>query len=892
MLAVNKITLNYVEQLDGVESVPVFGWTIDSDRRCVVQQTWQLQISEQACFSTIIHDSGTVNGDQSNHIVVLDLTLKNSWRYYARVKITDNHGEVSNWSDIASFVTGLPAQHWQAEFISAEQTSDKHLSAGTLLRRPLQLPPIEAIHSVFVHASALGVYNLHLNGQKVGHDELTPGWTSYHHHLLYQTYDLTSLINSQENVLGAMVGAGWYKGDMSFNRYRNYYGERTAFICQVVVNYKDGRQETIVTDLSWQAADAPVLFSEIYDGEIYDARQEKTGWDTVNFDASGWRDVEIVRASKAVLRAQGCATIQHIDTLAPVALLTTPQGDTVIDFGQNLSGWVEFTVQGKAGDKVVLRHFEVLDASGNVYLENLRTAKQRIEYILKGNQPERYHPHFTFQGFRYVKVESWPGTIDLENIRVQVLHSNMQQTGTFSCSNVDLNQLHSNILWGLKGNFVDVPTDCPQRDERLGWTGDAQIFCRTASYLMQTRNFFAKWLTDLAFDQTDEGGVPHVVPDILTGKCDNDRFLSQGRTHSAAAWADAAVINPWTLYLMYGDKQTLENQYASMKGWIEFMRTHSKNHLWGYRLQFGDWVALDAKEGSYFGATPNELICAAYYAWSTLLFAKAAKALNHTADYEQYYALYLDIVASFQNEFFTPNGRLAARTQTAHIVALYFNLVPEAFKERTVNTLVELLHENEGHLVTGFVGTPYFCHALSQNGHAKEAWQLLLKEDFPSWLYQVKAGATTIWEHWDGIKPDGSMWDPAMNSFNHYAYGAIGEWLYRAVAGIETDEDEPAFKRQLIKPEIGGGLMWVDASYCSVYGMIKVSWSVEQNLPEKQLISLSVTVPPNTTATIQLTDATEIINAEYLDFNTSGNGFSADAGSGSYVIDYWRCAQS
>lgn len=883
MLRVEKILFNYAARLQGTERFPIIGWQIHSDRNHVIQQSWRLQVSEEASFGELVYDSQTVHSSASQHIDLQEIALAPSRRYFVRVKISDNHDEHSEWSDPAEFVSGLPAQRWQGLFITAEEPADKVISKGTLLRNQLCLTQLQDIASVFVHVSALGIYQLYCNGHKVGADELTPGWTSYDNQLLYQTYDLTPFVQAGENAIGASVGAGWYKGDMSFNRYRNYYGERAALICQVVINYKDGTQQLWGTDESWRGASSPVLFSEIYDGEVYDARLEQSGWNTATFDDAHWRPVCVIDADKAVLRAQGDATVQQIESLAPVAFFTTPKGERVIDFGQNLTGWVAFSVQGKAGDKVVLRHFEVLDAQGNVYLANLRSAKQRIEYTLKGGEEEHYHPSFTFQGFRYVKIESWPGEFDLSRVTAVVVHSQMQQTGEFVCSNPDLNQLHHNILWGLKGNFVDVPTDCPQRDERLGWTGDAQIFCRTASYLMQTRNFFAKWLADLRYDQTPEGAVPHVVPDILTDRCENDLNLCKGGTFAAAAWADAAVINPWTMYLMYGDKETLRQQYASMKGWVDFMRNHAVDNRWRYKLQFGDWVALDAKEGSYFGATPDDLICMAYFAWSTLLFTKTAKVLGEERDYQQYFALHRAIVDSFHREFFTPTGRLAVRTQTAHILALYFQLVPDAYRERTVQTLLELLAEHDGHLVTGFVGTPYFCHALSENGQADAAWQLLLKDDFPSWLYQVKAGATTIWEHWDGVKPDGTMWSPDMNSFNHYAYGAIGEWLYRVAAGINTREDEPGFKHSILRPMPGGGLTWLKARYGSVYGDIGVHWQ-----QQAQTITLEVEIPANTRSTLILDGAQALLEADGIDFIPTQDGYAGEIGSGRYRVIFQR----
>ena len=885
MLSVKKITLDYELSLSGVDNFPVVGWEIESHQKNVKQVSYQLQVSTDKYFDAILFDSGVINSDTSANVHVSDVLLHPSTRYFVRVKINDNYGEESPWGPAAEFITGMMDNPWVGDFISAETSADKDNSKVTLVRKSFSLTKGNAVASAYLHVSALGLYQFYLNGHKVGNDVLTPGWTSYHNHLLYQTYDLSEQLQCGDNVIGAELGAGWFKGDMGFTRDRNYYGQQTALICQLVIHYQDGSQQIVVTDDSWRAEDSPILFSEIYDGEICDASLEREGWNNTGFDGTHWRPVSLIAYDKKVLAAQGACKVKKITALEPASIIITPQGDTVIDFGQNMSGWVEFKVNGQRGDKVILRHFETLDALGNVYLDNLRSAKQRVEYVLKGGATEVYHPRFTFQGFRYVKVESYPGNILPENFKAVVLHSDMAHTGRFSCSNDDLNQLHHNILWGLKGNFVDVPTDCPQRDERLGWTGDAQIFCRTASYLMQTRNFFAKWLTDLKFDQTPEGGVPHVVPDILTGHCANDINLAEGGTHSAAAWADAAVINPWTMYLMYGDTRILENQYQSMKGWVDFMLTHSENLIWRYKLQFGDWVALDAKEGSYFGATPTDLVCTAYFAHSTQLFSQAARVLNRTEDFERYSALHQQIVQRFQDEFFTPSGRLAARTQTAHILALYFKLVPEAFRERTVNTLVELLREHDGHLVTGFVGTPYFCHALSQNGREKEAWELLLKDDFPSWLYQVKAGATTIWEHWDGMKPDGSMWSADMNSFNHYAYGAVGEWLYRSVAGIEADENAPGFKHVIISPVIGGDLSWVEAAYQSVYGEIGVAWKVRDS-ENGRIVTLNIRVPHNTQATVKLSAVREVIEARDMKIVQQGDNWTAQVGSGKYQLEY------
>jgi alpha-L-rhamnosidase len=662
----------------------------------------------------------------------------------------------------------------------------------------------------------------------------------------------------------------------------NFYGDYASLSLRMDVTYSDGSKETFYSDESWRGSDSPVLNSQLYDGETYDASLEQDGWDKPGFDDTSWRAAKAVPCTSEHIEAQEGSPVALQEVMAPTLAFTTPKGERVIDFGQNMSALPEIRGKGKAGETIVLRCFEVLDKDGNVYTDNLRRAEQRITYTIKDDKPFVYRPHFTFFGFRFIHVETFPGRADLDNFKAYVIHSDMPQTGSFACSNPDLNQLQHNILWGLKSNFVDVPTDCPQRDERLGWTGDAQIFCRTASYNMRTYTFFKKWLKDLALDQTKEGGVPHVVPDVLY-KYPFDNWLLNKGTHSATAWADAAIIIPWVLYLTFGDTAILEVQYESMKGWIDFMKTHAKDNIWNYKLQFGDWVALDAEEGSYFGATPNDLTCTAYYAYSTSLFVKIARILGKEDVANEYAALHDKIVQTFQETFFNADGTMTAQTQTAHILALHFNLAPKQFVAKTVENLKKLLAEHDGHLVTGFVGTPYFCHALSSNGCLDEAYELLLKDDFPSWLYQVKKGATTIWEHWDGIKPDGSMWSPDMNSFNHYAYGAIGEWLYRVVAGLDIDEHKPGYKHAIIAPRIGGNLTWVEASYQSVYGEVGIRWERES---KTNVVTLRVTVPANTTATIRLLDGATLVDGDALTFAKREDILEAEAGSGVYAIHY------
>lgn len=893
MIRISTIYMDYEKEPVGISHMPQFGWVIESDKRNVRQEYYQLQIGEDDAFAVLIFDSEKTRSEESAHVLVKDVPLKSGKRYYVRVRVWDQEEE-SPWSAVSSFVTALCDRKkpvpgkveeefdcgWKADFVSAEtDPSYKEVSKGTCVRGGFFVE--KEIDEAYAFTTALGLYQFYLNGRKVGGDEMTPGWTSYRRHLLYQTYDVKEYLKNGFNAAGAMLAPGWYKGVMGLTKARNNYGDQAAFSMELLIRYKDGTCESVCTDPSWKGCDSPVVFAEIYDGETYDARLEIPGWAEKEEPEGEWRDTVKTDFDTSVMRAQHGAQVQVIDRLPAKRIFTTPKGEHVVDFGQNMAGRIEVTASGKPGDVVELHCFEVLDKDGNVYLDNLREAKATMKYIFGREETVVWKPSFTYMGFQYAMIVSMPGEYGTESFTACTLHSRMEPAGELNCSNPLLNQLHHNYLWGLKSNFLDVPTDCPQRDERLGWTGDAQIFCRTATYLMNTYTFYKKWLKDLEVDQTEEGGVPHVIPNIEEGRTDGNWLLSQG-PHSAAAWADAAVINPWTMYLMYGDTELLKKQYDSMKAWIDFMREHSTDNIWNYKLQFGDWVALDAEEGSYFGATPNDLTCTAYYAYSTGLFAHMAEVLGKE-EASEYKALYHDIVRKFQDTFFDEEGNMTAQTQTAHIVALYFGLTPEKYTEKTVQGLKHLLDKENGHLVTGFVGTPYFCHALSQNGCVKEAYDLLLKEDFPSWLYQVKMGATTIWEHWDGLKEDGSMWSADMNSFNHYAYGAIGEWMYRVMAGIETDMAAPGFKHSILYPRIGGGLDYTEASYNSVYGKVGVRWEVK----EKDVL-LIVQIPANTTAQIRLDEAVSVKEGDGLSFKEGGGYLYAEAGSGQYRILFER----
>jgi len=831
MLKISELRCEYeLKPLAVATARPRFGWKIESDSADVVQASYRLQVSQDEGFAAPLWDTGDIASDASQFVKYAGRNLKSRTRYFARVRITDTAGKQSDWSAVCRFETSFFNEKWTAPFIAAPLSLRLPKGGASYLRSEFVIGT--DIESARAYVTALGLYELWINGTRVGEALLTPGWTSYAKRLAYQTYDIGSLLKPGKNVIGAVLGEGWYAGDLTWLKRRNFYGPRTALSASVRIRSAQGRERIIDTDETWQAGAGPIRYSQIYHGETFDARLDDASWCRTGFRAAGW--VPVLRQ----------------EILPVLEVIVTPKGETVLDFGQLMSGWVAFKARGKAGDKVVLKHAEVLDADGNFYTANMRGAKNLIDYTLRGGEEESFEPHFTFQGFRYVMVEQYPGEVKGGNFSGVVLHSQMEKTLDFACSNEMLNKLQHNIEWGWKGNAVDIPTDCPQRDERLGWTGDAQVFIGTAAYLYGVAPFFRKWLRDLKADQIADGGVPFVIPDILTPIAHLEEKLKE--SHSSTGWGDAAVVCPWMVYARYGDAEVLADQYDSMKAWVEYIRRRARDgKIWDNGFHFGDWVALDAKEGSYFGATPNDLTATAYYAYSTQLLALSAEVLGKKKEAAAYRKLYREIVAAFREEFFTPSGRLAARTQTSYILVLVLDLVSDKHRARAVTDLVSLLDETGGHMTTGFLGTPWICRALSENGRLDYAYSLLLKEDYPSWLYQVTRGATTVWEHLDGLKPDGTMWSADMNSFNHYAYGAVGEWMYKNIGGLSVEETAitggAGFKSVTFRPQPGGGITSSRIAYRSAYGTHSMDWKLEDGK-----LSATISVPPNTTATVIL----------------------------------------
>ncbi len=893
-LAVVGLRTEYKENPLGIDvRKPRLSWRLQPGRRGVTQSAYEVRVarSERGVRggSDSVWSSGRVASDESTQRVYEGPPLQSGRRYYWQVRVWDGGGKATTWSEPAWWEMGLlEASDWKAGWIEPNLAEDVSKPGPVpMVRREFKLRgPVEKARA---YVTSHGLYELQLNGQRVGDQLLTPGWTSYNKRLQYQTYDITSLLKPGANAVGAYLGSGWYRGDLAgWIGRRNVYGDRVALLMQIDVTYKDGRQEAIGTDGRWKAATGPILMSEIYHGETYDARLEKAGWSAAGFDDHEWSAVKSADHRKDDLVAPAGPAVRRIEELRPVRIFKTPGGDTVADMGQNMVGWVRLKASGPAGTTVTLRHAEVLDKAGNFYTANLRSAKATARYTLRGGS-ETFEPHFTFFGFRYVAVDGYPGELTPDSLTGIVIHSDMARTGDLETSSPLVNQLQHNIRWGQKGNFVDVPTDCPQRDERMGWTGDAQVFSRTAAFNMDVAGFFTKWLRDVAADQLENGSVPFVVPDVLS---------QPGKPAAGSAgWADAAVIIPWNMYLSYGDLRVLEDQYPSMAKWVEYQRNRAgDDYIWDGDFHFGDWLAYaapDSEARSYPGATTSkDYIATAFFAHSTDLVQRTAKVLGKQDDAARYGQLLSRIKDAFQREYVTQTGRVGENTQTAYALALQFDLLPENMRAVAAKRLAQDVRDRK-HLTTGFVGTPYLCHVLSRYGYLDEAYFLLNHEEYPSWLYPVKQGATTIWERWDGQKPDGTFQDVGMNSFNHYAYGAIGEWMYRVMAGLEIDESVPGYKHILVQPQPGGAFTSVKASHDTMYGPARSAWTLKDGRFE-----LMVEVPPNTRATVrlpkaQLASVTEGEGGQALakgngitDSRQDGDSVVVEVGSGQYRFAY------
>ena len=676
-----------------------------------------------------------------------------------------------------------------------------------------------------VYATALGLYELRINGQRVGDHILAPEWTDFSKRLRYQEYDVKPLLATGENVLGAQVANGWYSGHIGNGGYQRW-GVSPALFAQLELTYTDGSTERVVTDASWKSHASPLVSTDFMMGESYDATQEIGGWDKPGFKDAEWVQAAERKELPRVMNGQVMEPVRQLSEIQAKALTEPKPGKYTFDLGQNMVGVVRLKVSAPAGTKITLRHAEMLNPDGTVYTVNLRGAPSIDTYICRGGGAETWQPKFAFHGFRYVELTGVKEKPSADAVTGVVFGSDTPQTGQFTCSDARVNQLQSNIQWGQRGNYLSVPTDCPQRDERLGWMGDAQVFVRTATYNADVAAFFTKWLVDVTDDQGANGAFPDVAP--------------SGGPAGTPAWADAGVICPWTIYRAYGDLRLLERQYPSMVKWLEFCKAQSVNSIRsGVRGgNYGDWLSIGAN-------TDTELIGTAYYAYSARLVSKVAAALGKTADAEAYEALFQTVKKAFVDKYVTADGHVAGNTQCGYVMALKFDLLPAPLRAKAADLLEADIIAKGHHLSTGFVGVSYLLPELTRAGKVDLAYRLLLQDTFPSWLFSVKMGATTIWERWDGWTPDKGFQDPGMNSFNHYSLGSCGEWLYDTVAGIGCDPAQPGFKQIVIRPLPGGGLTEAQAQFRSIHGLITSAWKAGDGT-----LTLATRIPANTTATV------------------------------------------
>jgi Bacterial alpha-L-rhamnosidase 6 hairpin glycosidase domain/Alpha-L-rhamnosidase N-terminal domain/Bacterial alpha-L-rhamnosidase concanavalin-like domain/Bacterial alpha-L-rhamnosidase C-terminal domain len=887
-------------------------------------------------------DSGVVKSDETDHIVYGGPALKSREACYWKVRITDSLGGTSAWSQPASWEMGLlQPDDWQAKWIevpkiiettgpkgtvtilhasyeatdgtSSKDVTDlitkkvqdntlavpvnndelggdpalrhvKHLvvtytldgkqaettadesstltipesrSSFPYLRKDFALT--HPIAKARLYATALGLYELRLNGQRVGDHIFAPDWTDYFKRSRYQDYDVTSLVKTGANTLGALVGNGWYCGHIGNGGFQAW-GKIPALFGQLEVTYTDGTVERIVTDASWKKHAGPITDSDFMLGEDYNAQKEIADWDQLGLDVSDWIAVDERTEAARPLDGQVDQPVRQTGERHPLTMTEAKPGHWIYDLGQNMVGFVRLNVSAPAGTKLKLRHAEMLNADGTIYTTNLRGAPSIDTYVCKGGGVETWQPHFTFHGFRYVELTGLPQPPTKESVTGIVIGTDIPRTGEFSCSNPDINQLQSNIQWGMRGNYLAVPTDCPQRNERMGWMGDAQVFIRTATYNGDVAAFFTKWLVDVDDAQGADGRFTDVSPSPI-GK--------GGEPGGVPAWGDAGVICPWTIYLMYGDKRILEQHLPAMKRWIDWCQAHTTNLIRDHDRgpDYGDWLS----QGE---STPKDMIGTAYFAYSTALVAKSCEITGDTDGAAKYGDLATQIKAAFNQRYVQPDGKTPDNTQAGYAMALRFHLLPDDVRPKAAQFLEDNVKAHNDHLTTGFVGVSYLLPALSSENKIDTAYRLLLQDTFPSWLFSVKQGATTIWERWDGWTPDKGFQNPGMNSFNHYSLGSCGEWMFDTVAGIGVDPDHPGFHHILIHPRPGGNLTHAEASFDSIHGKITTKWTLAHGN-----FSLDVTIPINTTATVELPSSTQVTTLPVIKPETNAQ---FEIGSGDY----------
>ena len=838
--------------------VPRLSWIIEAGTARDVRQTaYQILVGSTAANLSAnrgdLWESGRVAGNQTLHVEYGGRALTSRQEAFWKVRVWDQNGAASAWSKPARWSMGLLARSdWTAQWIGDTAPSVTNVAATYLRKRfALAAAPARAI----VYATALGVYELRINGQRVGDHVLAPEFTDYHTRTQYQAYDVTSMLRAGDNVIGAILGDGWYAGGVGLaqaliRKPRNIYGDHPRFFAQLEITPASGAARQVVTDGSWRVTrNGPIRSSDILEGEVYDARQEMPGWDRTGFDDATWTAASVAANVTTQLVAQPNEPVRITQDIKPVAFAEPKPGVYVFDLGQNMVGWTRLRVTGTAGATVSLTHAEMLSDSGTVYTENLRIADQTDTYTLRGNAAgETFEPHFTYHGFRYVQVTGLARRPQLTDLVGRQVNSALNEVGTFTSSSQLLNKLWQNVVWTQRDNMIGIPTDCPQRDERLGWTGDIQVFVGSSIFNADMGAFFTKWMRDVRDAQTPDGRFPDFAPQPFQKTlAERNRPDFMG----VPGWGDAGVVVPWRLWQQYGDRRQLAENYESSKRWIEFIRSNNPALLWVTKRHndYGDWLNADTMRDSTIprtgGQVPKPVFATMMFAYATDLVTRMATVLGKTDEARQYGTLFNDIKAAFNKAYVTDDGHIEGNTQAGYALALHFDLLPESKRAAAVQYMLAGIDAYRGHMSTGFHSTYRMMLELSRAGRSDVAYKLINNTTFPSWGYSIENGATTIWERWDGYVKGRGFQDRGMNSFNHYAIGAVAEWMYRVILGINNDDAHPAYEQFVLRPVPGGGLTWAKGSYASIRGRIESAWRVENGT-----LTVDITVPANSSATV------------------------------------------
>jgi len=868
----------YLENPIGIDVLrPRLSWIVMSGQRNKFQTAYQILVASASDGLNRdegnLWDTGRVEGRETAHIVYGGAPLQARQQIWWKVRCWNGDDQPSDWSQTASWELGLlKLVAWQGAWIEhpglapdASIPEARELDAllpASLFRRSFEVD--REVTRARLYATARGVYEPRLNGARVGDQVLAPGWTDYNRRIQVQTFDVTDIIRPGENVVGAEVGTGWYAGYVGWKHSCRHYGATPQVLMQLQLDYRDGTSEVIATDAGWTSSTGAVRYSDFIMGEYRDARLEQPGWDAPGFRPEGWRDVRTSHINAVPLVGDCSPPVRALDEIEPVSIREATPGVYIFDLGQNIAGWARLKASGQAGTRVALRFAEILNPDGSLYTTNLRSARATDTYILRGGGgKEIFEPRFSWHGFRYVEVTGYPGVPDESAITGRFVGSDTTPAGTFECSDELVNQLQRNIVWGQRGNFLSVPTDCPQRDERLGWLGDAQVFAGTATCNMDVASFFTKWMRDVADGQSPDGAFPDVAPRAVD--------LAGG----APAWADCGVIVPWTMWKTYGDTGIIDEHWSAMERWMQWLQRDNPDHLWRHDRgqDFGDWLSIGAD-------TPKELIGTAYWAYDARLMAEMAEATGRDIDAGRYRELFDRVSSAFRRAHVRDDASIEGDTQTVYCLALHFGLLEEDQRARAAELLAADIASKGGHLSTGFVGVSYLCHVLTQNGYPEVAYRLLHNETFPSWKYSILHGATTIWERWDGWTEEKGFQDPGMNSFNHYSLGSVGEWLRKSVAGIDVAPATAGYRHIRIQPAVDDSLTWAEGTYDSMAGPISSRW---ERIGDS--LEFNVTIPANTTAEVVLpvrVDQRMFEGEAPVDAQMSGGLTRITIGSGTY----------